>query len=95
MLLIFMGVLFNEFIKYIAKPLRTWHEAITVVLKTEGVEPRPVTGLSMKASLSIDRPVNLSLNHQYKNLTIKGYSGPSSEGGDVTHKQQQQRQMLT
>ena len=56
---------------------------------------RPVTGLFMKASLSIDRPVDLSLNHQYKNLTKKGYSGPSSERGDVTHKQQQQTQMLT
>ncbi|KAJ7715914.1 hypothetical protein DFH07DRAFT_785532 [Mycena maculata] len=57
--------------------------------------PRPVTRLSMKASLSIDRPVDLSLNHQYKNLTKKGFSGPSSERGDVTHKQYQQTQMLT
>jgi hypothetical protein len=41
-----------------------------------------------KASLSIDRPVDLTLKHQYKNLTKKGYSGLGSERGDVRHKQQ-------
>ncbi|KAJ7351535.1 hypothetical protein DFH08DRAFT_806253 [Mycena albidolilacea] len=39
-----------------------------------GLLRKPVTGLSMKASLSIDRPVDLSLNHQYKNLTKKAHT---------------------
>ncbi|KAJ6533580.1 hypothetical protein B0H19DRAFT_1080997 [Mycena capillaripes] len=50
--------------------------------------------LSMKASLSIDRPVDLSLNCHYKNLAKKGYSGPGSERGDVRHKEQQRPRIL-